>query len=158
MDRTFNKGYKQYTRTTPKELFEWLKIERKLVGEAALGDFDDLTKFDLRDEVCFLIHLDSRPVGFVSVRFLPEGGRRLMKIYVTPRARRHGCASVTIRGLKISKASIPVRHVSLLGICRRIGFTYSAKQDHPQSVAELERKPENKTYVQRRAIQVAQLG
>lgn len=119
-----------------------------------MGDFESLTPFDLRDEICFFIHLDNRIVGFITLKFLPNDERRLMKIYVTPNARKHGCASFVIRGLKISKITIPIRRVGLLGLCRKIGFTYCARQAYPEQVAELESNP----YVKRRPVPAAQLG
>jgi hypothetical protein len=154
MKNTFKGGYKQYLRATPHQILNYLKEEARLVSPKELGDFDSLTHFDLRDEASFLLQLDSRVVGFVTIKFLPGDQRRLMKIYVTPNARKHGCASFAIRGLKINKITIPVRLVSLLGLCRKIGFTYCARQNYPTQVAELESFPN----VQRHPVQVAQLG
>lgn len=151
MERQFKGGYKQYLRTTPGKLLAYLKQEERIAGAGALGEFEALTPFDLRDQTCYLIHLDARIVGFVTLKFLPGEVRRLQKLYVTPNARKHGCASFVLRGLKINAITIPVRRIELLSLCRKIGFTYCARQPYPLQVAELEFIRN----VQRHPVQVA---
>lgn len=154
----FKSGYKQYLRAMPHQILTFLKDEIRTVSPKDLGGFDDLAKFDLRDEVCFLIHLDSRVVGFVCIKFQGTE-RRLTKIYVTPNARRHGCATYVLRGLKISKATIALRHPDLIGICRKVGLTYHPRQEYPHQVADLHRTNEVPKHVrQSNPLPARQLG
>lgn len=136
---TFRKGYKQYLRTTSSRVLSYIKSEKALTPESELGDLATLSAFDLDGDACFLILLDARPVGFVCVRFLPNDERQLTRLYVTPTARRRGCASYVLRGLKFTQTKVPVRYVKLVALCLKQGFKYAPHQTYPDRVAELVR-------------------
>lgn len=153
-------GFKQYIRATPGQVLAFLKLESDIVSAKVLGDFDSLSRFDLRQDISFLIQHQSRPVGFACMRVGDvQGDRRLTKIYITPDARRSGCASFVLRGMKITKITVPVRHIELIRLCRKNGFQYNDNQPYPQQVTELWRPISGiKTHVERDQLQITQLG
>ena len=138
----FRWGYKQYLKTTPSEILGFLKTEKDRVSPSILNDFDSLTAFDLREQLCFKLLLDNRVVGIACAKWIngDPNSRRLTKIYVTPSARKRGCATHLLQGLKIAQITIPVHNVEFVGLCRRLGFSYCQKQDYPTAVAQLQRR------------------
>ena len=138
--RTFNEGQKEFRRATTGEILFFIREESRRGPTAGLGDLESLTAFDLRQEMTYLIFLDARPVGFASVKFgATSQDRRLTKLYVTPEARRYGCASYVMRGLKITQTTIPVTNIQFISLCRKLGFHYNPTQTYPKSIAELTR-------------------
>lgn len=138
--RTLAGGYKQYMKSSPGEVMAFLKDEKERVPRTELGDFESLTPFDMNQQLCFKIMLDNRIVGFACAKWNNDpSSRRLTRIYITPHARKRGCASFIIRGLRIAQISIPVANAGFIGLCRTLGFQYNARQNYPSSLAELSR-------------------
>lgn len=140
--RRFEGGFKQYVRTTPNEILRFVKTEIEQENIKTVEPFDSLTLFDLSQQVCYKILLDDRVVGFACAKWTNGdlNSRRLTKIYITPSARRHGCATFVIKGLKIALITIPIRNVIFIGLCIRLGFTYCPRQEYPTAVAQLHRR------------------
>lgn len=137
MQRTFNSGFKQFLRATPSEILGFVKMEVSSGYQKDMGDYDTLSPSDLRAELCFKIMLGSRMVGFATAKYATSF-RRLLRIYITPNARRHGCASWVLQEMRVTDVNVPVRNAHFLGLCRKKGFTYNARQAYP-TVAELSR-------------------
>ena len=145
--REFYQGRKEYCKATPPEILTFLKSERSGNGPALLNGYDGLTTFDFRHEMTFLIYLDTRVVGFASMKMGMGSERMLAKIYVTPVARKHGCASHVLRELRITRAHVPVPNIQFISLCRKVGFQYDTHQPYPQSVAQLSRVMSESSHV-----------
>ncbi|WJJ55145.1 hypothetical protein [Xanthomonas phage RTH11] len=137
MSRDFKRGYKQYVRTEALPILRFVEAEVARGNSRDLGDYAELSMFDLRGEVCFRLMFADRMVGFATAKC--EGLRkRLLRIYVMPEFRRHGIASWVLDEMPITEINVPVRCIQLLSLCRKKGYVYTTRQ-YTTHVAELTR-------------------
>lgn len=137
MSRDFKRGYKQYVRTDALPILRFVEAEAARGNARELGDYTELSMFDLRGEVCFRLMFADRMVGFATAKC--EGLRkRLLRIYVMPEYRRHGIASWVLDEMPITDINVPVRCIELVSLCRKKGYVYTTRQ-YSTRVAELTR-------------------
>lgn len=158
--RDYKLVHKQYIKCSPVDILNFVKGMARAGGGPDLGEYASLTQLDFNQETCYLIHLDNRVVGFVSVRYgRNDDSRILSKLFVIPNARKHGCASYVLHGLRISNVNVPIRNIQLIGLCRQLGFQYNDHQSHPFSLAELSRDiPKSKFYGPRHPVRSTRMG
>lgn len=157
----FKNVYKQFARTDPKTIMAFKEAEVARGNRASMGDYAELSMFDLRNEVCFRLMVNDRTVGFATARFVGDS-RQLARIYVMPEFRRHGVASWVLDQMPVTHLNVPVRYIHLLSLCRKKGYQYRERQASPY-LAELVRPPRTtkKEYNSRgttRRIPAGQLG
>lgn len=158
--KTFKTAHKQFIKCTTVDLLNYVKgLVRQGFGPE-LGEYASLTALDFNQETCYLIHLENRMVGFITVRYgRNDDARILSKLYVLPTARSHGCATWVLTGLKITNVNTPVRNIRLISLCRQLGFQYNDHQSHPTSLAELSRRvPEKKFYGRPNPFRTPRMG
>lgn len=137
---------KQYLKCAPHQILRFILESERLGHGPALGEHTNLQLLDFRNEACFMIVMDGREVGFVTMRFGTVNDNRILsKIFVLPPYRKHGCATYVLKGLKPTHIDIPVPFIRFISLCRTLGFQYADKQAHPLQLAQLVRKyPETK--------------
>jgi len=154
----FKNVYKQFARTEPHVIMAFKEAEVARGNRAEMGDYAELSWFDLRKELCFRLLVGDRMVGFATARY--DGERRqLLRIYVMPEYRRHGVASWVLDQMPVTDIRVPVRYIHLLSLCRKKGYQYREGQ-YSHQVAELYKARPNKSVYRgpQRRIPSAQLG
>lgn len=136
---TFKKIYKQFVHVPPAQILDFKEAEVARGNRAEMGDYAELSMFDLRNELCFKLLVGDRVAGFATARFdRNRNSRRLLRIYVTPEFRRHGMASWVLDEMPVTFIDVPVRFTTLYNLCRKKGYVLNAKQ-YSKHMAEFTR-------------------
>ena len=133
--------FKQYLHTRPAQVLAFMRSERQIHGDAALGEYATLASEDFTNEVTFFLHAGERRVGFIALRPTKPGQpRELTKLYVSPAHRRGGVASYALNALRVELVRAPLRMSSLTGLCTSLGFRRAPQQPYPNTLAVLVRE------------------
>ena len=132
--------FKQYLQTRPQHILAFMRTERQLHGESALGEYASLSPADFTNEVLYFLHSGERRVGFIGLRSPKPGQpRELTKLYIAPNHRRQGMGQYALNALRVELIRVPLKVPGMSGLCRAVGFRFDSKQPYPATLAVMVR-------------------
>lgn len=121
--RPYPTGFKHYDRVHPRVVLDFIADEIADGRASELGEYESLSQFDLNDQTCYLLTCDSRPAGFLSVRFFNNFENCwATHLYIKPEFRRKGCASFVLKSLKVNRVGVIADNTAALQLYVSLGF------------------------------------